>query len=253
MTRSGRRTVRAAALAVLAVVVATVVAGCVVNARRGSGTVVDRVVEVSAFRRIEVTSGVTVRLRSGPTTAVTVTADDNLVDDVDVSVVRDTLRIRLQPGVTATRATLRVEVVVPADAPAPEAFRLSGAARVEADDPLQTRTLAVTVDGAATFVAELDVGSLTVDASGASRVRFDGDATSAVWKVSGASAVDASDLLSSEVVADVSGGSSVQLLANDTADLEASGASRIRWSGDATLTRADSTGASSITRVDEPG
>ncbi|MBC8070637.1 MAG: DUF2807 domain-containing protein, partial [Deltaproteobacteria bacterium] len=66
--------------------------------------------------------------------------------------------------------------------------------------------------------------------------------------VSGASQVEAAGLVAREVEVEASGASSAEVTANVSLDVDASGASEVRWGGDAQTVAQDASGASSITK-----
>jgi Putative auto-transporter adhesin, head GIN domain len=149
--------------------------------------------------------------------------DGNLLPLVDVDVQDGVLRAR-------THATMRpdLELVLVVRAPTLRQVELSGAARGE-------------IVGLAGDAFELEV-------DGAGEARVEGAVDRFTLEVSGASRVDAARLIAGEVVVEASGASSAEVTANVAIDAEASGASDIRWGGDAQKIARDASGASSIER-----
>jgi hypothetical protein len=78
----------------------------------GSGTVVTRDIPVTSFSKIEVSSAFVVTVSFGSSEEATVRVDDNMIDELDVEVSGDTLRIALRSGVSVRDATLEADVML---------------------------------------------------------------------------------------------------------------------------------------------
>ncbi|MEQ1923480.1 MAG: DUF2807 domain-containing protein, partial [Pyrinomonadaceae bacterium] len=91
---------------------------------------------------------------------------------------------------------------------------------------------------------------LTIDSSGASKIKISGETAKLTVDVSGASKIDAETLTTGNANIDASGASNVTV--NVTGDLraEASGASRISYTGTPTNITKDTSGASKVTKKD---
>jgi hypothetical protein len=88
--------------------------------------------------------------------------------------------------------------------------------------------------------------SLTIDASGASKIKVDGEARELIVDLSGASRLDAENLKSENVTVDASGASNATVMALNELNADASGASCIRYVGEPKNVDKKSSGTSSI-------
>ena len=266
--RTGAATLTAALTAALTALTLAV-AGCDMPSTgglgqvQGSGEVVTKVYDLSGFTRLETDSGFDVRVERGDAYAVSVTVDDNLVEEhLEVELHDDTLHVGLAPlwnyvGVTAT-ATVTM--------PGLEGVEASGAARVVASGFTSGDPLRVSLSGATTLVvSEVDAGAVTVDASGGSRVAGHLSAEELAGELSGASVLDLEGFARS-LRLDVSGGSRLELLpfivvdadlrlsggswgaarVTGTLTAEASGGSRLEYAGAPRLGSIDVSGGSVV-------
>ena len=162
---------------------------------------------------------------------------ESMVSEVTLHVARlDTVRVR-------GAARLSFDAMVGDDVH----IDLSGASRVEGA-AIDAARLRVDVSGASELLARAVVvpGEVAVDASGASRVRLEGTGgVGLVVRASGASLVDTAALPVTDADVDVSGASTVDLLADGTVVGDLSGASRLRLDGDAGFD-VDTSGASTV-------
>jgi hypothetical protein len=194
----------------------------------GSGTVVDSEREVGAFDALEVGSGLQVALAVGDTTGVVVRADDNLQDLVVAEVEDGTLTLEVDGSVRD--ATLEATVTVPADALT--AVTLAEAASLTDTDPLTSSQIRLDLDGAARAFMVLEVGSLVVDAQGASVLNASGTAQRLDLTADGASTVTLGELSVPQASVTVRGASRAAVTVTEQLEASASGASRITYGGD---------------------
>jgi hypothetical protein len=194
----------------------------------GSGTVVDSEREVGAFDALEVGSGLQVALAVGDTTGVVVRADDNVQDLVVAEVEDGTLTLEVDGSVRD--ATLEATVTVPADALT--AVTLAEAASLTDTDPLTSSQIRLDLDGAARAFMVLEVGSLVVDAQGASVLNASGTAQRLDLTADGASTVTLGELSVPQASVTVRGASRAAVTVTEQLEASASGASRITYGGD---------------------
>jgi autotransporter-associated beta strand protein len=209
----------------------------------GSGNVVSRQIPVSSFSKIQVSSSFVVRLSIGSPEAVTVRVDDNLVDDLDVGVSSDTLRIGLKGGISVTHATLQADVTNPSESE----IDASGASSVTSDR-LTSSSFALTLSGASSFDGGVAVAEGSVELSGASHALLSGSARTMSMTASGARQLLAGDLSIASLTIELSGASHGEVHVNGTIAATASGASNLTYSGSPTFTKRDVSGASQISQ-----
>ena len=217
-------------------------AGCTKHLT-GSGNVVTRQITVTSFSKMEVSYAFAVQLSLGDPPEVTVRVDDNLVDDLDVGVAGETLRIGLKGGLAVNHATLEADVTVPSLV----GIDMSGASTLKAQGPLASSPFELSLSGASTFDGELALDHAAIGLSGASHAVLAGSAKTVEASVSGASQIEAEDLSLDSLTIDLSGASHAAVAVTGTISASASGASNLTYSGTPTFTRKDVSGGSAIT------
>ena len=203
------RAARVALLASLVVAIGAASVSCTRDRVRGSGNVVARDIAVASFSRLEVGSAFEVTVSLGGQPSLTLRIDDNLDRHVDVGVDGDTLHIGLRRGTSVSDVTLQAAVTAPSLAQ----IQGSGSSRIRLQDPLAGEDLRLELSGASRLdlaLEQLQVDALEVGLSGASNAE--------VW-------------------------------VRRTLSATLSGASSLRYRGSPTLTRQETSGGSSITRV----
>jgi len=189
---------------------------------QGSGTSKTEKRNASGFNKIDASGAVNVDVTIGSAFAVEVTTDDNLLANVKTEASGDTLKIFTEDSISP-----KTKINVKVSMPEIENFEVSGASsgnisNVKADD-------------------------LELKASGASKIKIEGIAKELNADLSGASSLEAVNLKTENAKVEASGASKANVSATEDLDANASGASKITYSGAPKNIKQDSSGASSIT------
>lgn len=195
---------------------------------RGDGNIVRETRTMDEFDKMEVSGAIHASFEVGKEFQVVVETDENLLPFIATTVDDGKLRIHWdRHGSVQPTKAVSIRVTAP---------RLEG----------------VSVSGASTADCRaLAEDSLEVRASGASKVRLEGSAKTLDVDASGASRLDGSKFVAGHVKIDVSGASSVKVVASESIEGEASGASSVRYGGSASRIEVDTSGASSVKREKE--
>lgn len=190
---------------------------------QGSGTSKTEKRNLSDFTKIDASGAVNVEVAVGNAFVVEVQADDNLLANIKTEKSGDTLKIYSED-----RISPKTTVVIRVSMPEIENFEVSGAS-----------------SGNLTNVKADDLG---LKASGASKIKIGGTANELKAEASGASTIDAENLKTESAEVNASGASKTYVSANKDLDAEASGASKIVYTGEPKNLKQNSSGASSITK-----
>ncbi|MFN8289919.1 MAG: head GIN domain-containing protein [Chitinophagaceae bacterium] len=214
---------------------------------RGSGTIKTDVRNEKGFQNIEVQGAIKVFVRQDSGYAVKVEADDNLQDHIEVYVDKQTLVIRPEKGFNL-RPTRSIKVYV--SGPSFRDFDISGASSIRSDNRLSGQDeLSIELSGASEAEVDVKCPKVSIDASGASTATLNGETKDLQISNTGASSAKCYQLLTENAVVEVSGASHAEVAASVKLDANASGASNIRYKGNAALTQ-DVSGAGSVKKVD---
>lgn len=214
---------------------------------RGSGTIKTDVRNEKGFQNIEVQGAIKVFVRQDSGYAVKVEADNNLHDHIEVYVDKQTLVIRPEKGFNL-RPTRSIKVYV--SGPSFRDFNISGASSIRSDNRLSGEDeLSIELSGASEAEVDVKCPKVSIDASGASTATLNGETKDLQISNTGASSAKCYQLLTENAVVEVSGASHAEVAASVKLDANASGASNIRYKGNAALTQ-DVSGAGSVKKVD---
>ncbi len=161
--------------------------------------------DVDAFKAIAIEGSVDIEAKVGEARSVEVEAAGTVIDDVETTVIGDTLHVRLERGVHVNVGRMLVRVTVPEL----EAIAVSGAGDAR--------------------ISSVDAKAFSVSISGSGDVEVDGQAETIDVSVSGSGDVRARSLEAGTATVTVRGSGDVTLTASDTAT------GTIRGSGDVTV------------------
>ena len=187
----------------------------------GSGTSKTETRDLSGFEEIEAGGAVNVEVSVQKDFSVTVEADDNLIQDIKTEINGNALKIYSE-----ARISPKTKINVKISMPEINAVDLSGASTA--------------------VVSNVKSDSIKLEASGASKIKIDGEANSLESYASGASGINAEGLKVENADIEASGASNTTVWANEELKADASGASSIYYAGEPKNLLQNSSGASSV-------
>jgi hypothetical protein len=236
---------------IIAAIVAAVAVTCTVLILRGwpgglvgSGNLETEEYAFTNFTKVEIGSAFEFEIEQSSSYNISVTADDNVIDYVQVSQVGQTLKIRLGRVTWLGPVTLRASVTMPQL----HGLTVSGASRGIVSDFSSTEDLDITVSGASRVTGDITAGNAEFDISGASTIQLEGSANDMVADVSGASRFNLDDFAVNNADVDFSGASSGTINLDGRLDADLSGASRLWYIGEPTMGDIDTSGASTLSK-----
>ena len=191
------------------------------NYTKGSGNIVAEKRDIRDFTGVDASGAMRVEITVGKEFAVELEGDDNILPLVETSVRNGVLHFERSGGIcTENRLIARISL------PELDNLEVSGAT--------------------AAAVANVNSEDLKIRASGASKIEINGAAADLDAKISGASKLNADNLQTARAKVRASGASKAAIFASESVDADASGASRIIYSGNPTKVKNDASGASKI-------
>lgn len=188
---------------------------------KGSGNIAAENRDIRGFKGIDVSGVFQVEITAQKDFGVEIEADDNLLRFIKTEVRDGVLHIETERRIS-TGNGLKVRI----SAPDIESIEASGVSKVN--------------------LTGVRNDQLRVDTSGASKISVDGETAKFIVEVSGASSIDAENLKAEAAAVNASGASHVSVFAINELRADASGASKIAYSGSPKNIEKSSSGASTI-------
>ncbi|APV43409.1 DUF2807 domain-containing protein [Dehalogenimonas formicexedens] len=229
----------------------------------GRGPVETRNQDFSGFTKIEISSTFKVEVVRDSGYSVSVTTNENIFGYLDFSQEGDTLKIKLKDG-SYTVASLKARITAPeiaslqvsgASSASLSGFTsnanlklvASGASSIELDS-IKCGDLDANVSGASKIKGSMETGNATFLVSGASNVSLSGQGRDLKVTCSGASRGSLKEFASTNAKVSFSGASNGDVSTSGRLDVTLSGASSLKYYGNATLGDVNVTGASSLNK-----
>jgi len=216
------------------------------NSLIGSGKEASKKVKVADFTSLEVHVPFQVTITSGDTFSTVLTADDNVLPHIGAVKEGSTLKLFIDPGIKQlqTKRTLRAAITMPTLA----GIDLSSAAHVTLEGMKSSKEFRAKLTGASSLKGTLEARSMEVEASAASTVDLKGAATKAMLSASTASRLGLRELALGSASVTLTGASWASVNAKAKLDYALEGASKLEYQGKPTIGKADTSGASSVSR-----
>jgi hypothetical protein len=232
-----------AGLAVMLTFLLTLDSGCsyAFNGIKGNGNVVKQERQISSFNSLEVGGAFRVFLIQGDKEALTVEADENLLEVIKTSVAGNTLKISTTEDINDSEALYIYLTITDL-----KEMEISGACKLTCENKIKLNDLDMECSGASDVELKLAANDLDLDFSGASQVNMFGSANEVSLDLSGASDLDAFEMEADKYSADVSGASNAKINVRSELSVDVSGAANLRYKGEPRLLQTDVSGASTL-------
>ncbi|RFZ85498.1 DUF2807 domain-containing protein [Mucilaginibacter terrenus] len=211
---------------------------------RGSGVSATEKRTVVDFEKIDISGGFNVHIRQDSSSAVTITADDNLLKYIKTSVEGGKLRIY------STRNFFGgSNVSVSVGFKHLRALEASGGVEVVGDGHINTGDFDLDLSGSTNVKLDITAARVHTEGSGSTEISLKGQATSHDIDMSGSGTVDALDFVVGKYNIETSGASHCRINVLTDLSVHTSGSSEIEYRGNPSNVNSDKSGSSSITKI----
>ena len=231
-------TIFAAALAILSSGCSDI--GICVN---GQGPLTDSTLSVASFSGIHISDNANVYLRQGPVQEVTVTTQENILEDIDIEVINDILLIKLD----GCHYSYDLDVFVTLAQPLSE-ISVSGSGDLIGDTLIQAaQNLTLDISGSGEISLETTATDIESEISGSGGLNLSGTAVNHNLKISGSGDLSSYDLVCDNHDLGVSGAGTGEVYVNGgTLDVRISGSGKVYYKGSPSSINTQITGSGSL-------
>lgn len=210
----------------------------------GDGNIKTESRSVSSFTGVDVSGGLDIYVKQDSATSVTIETDANLQQYIHTRVENGVLLI-YQENNTSIEGTKGITIRV--SNPSFSSFEASGACDIRGDNKIQNPgEINLHASGASNIDLDLNAPKVSGELSGASGLKLSGTTKDLMINASGASHAKCFELMTENADADLSGASSASVFASVKITGEASGASDLKYKGNATTVTVNTSGAGSV-------
>ncbi len=209
------------------IILSVVLASCML--KKGSGNIITQTKTVSKFTGINISGGFEVEIKNGATENVVVEADDNLMKYVDVNVVGDELKVRLEQ-ISVSDAHLKILIT----APQIDHINASAGSDITTKDQFKSASpISVKASSGSDIKANLDAPEVKAEVSSGGEITLSGRTKDLHATSASGSSITASELLSENSYVSASSGGSVHVYASVKVEAKASSGGDVYYKGGA--------------------
>lgn len=211
---------------------------------RPEGEVTSREANFSGYSALQVSDAFNVNVQFSDTEEkITIKANENLHDRIIVKMEGQTLRIGLK-NYTNIKGSATLDAFIVTNRITN--FDVSGASKLSLESELIASEADIKLSGASEFKGALDLDRLELEAGGASHLNIFGNTAMLNASLSGASTLEDYDFTIGKLNLRMAGASDTYLSVDQSIDIEASGASKLSYKGNAEVREKRLSGASEI-------
>jgi hypothetical protein len=226
----------------LTLFVAFLSTGCAFTGIRGSGSVLTKDIPSGAFDRVQIDNSFHVDVMQGPGYSLSVSADDNLWDYVDIYNYGGILHVGMKSG-NYQNTHLSAKIVLPR-LTAMEANGASSVLLHSIDDP--DNRIELRVGGASSADGDVRCREILIAVTGAGTVTLRGGADRMTLDADGASHAHLEQFRTRTARARIADAADATILVTAELEFEVSGAAHFTYAGHPMITRAESSGAATV-------
>jgi Putative auto-transporter adhesin, head GIN domain len=182
--------------------------------------------DVRDFTKLKVGGAFDVKIIKSPTYSLKIEADENIIKIIETKVEDGTLYIKSTENICNFKS-LKIYVSMPELT----GIIASGASEIESTDQFESEKMDITLSGASEVELNIKTKLLQTKVSGASEVELTGEVDTHALVMSGASELEAYKLVAKNYAIVCSGASECQINVTNELNVEASGASEIKYMG----------------------
>jgi len=202
------------------------------SGKKGNGIVVEENREVTQeFTAVDASEGLDVYVSQGADFAISVEADENIIDLIGTDIKNGTLRIHAIENIG--NATKKVFVSLPEVT----ALESSSGAHLSTQNMVRAERLTVDASSGSVLTAEVEANTVDVDASSGANIEVSGATEMLYVDGSSGANIRAKDLNSKECRAEGSSGANISVNVSHALTADATSGANIRYSGDAEVTK----------------
>lgn len=203
-------------------------AGCVPGSVAGRGTSEEYSFEVNDFTKIQTALFCNVEYYYSPVNSVTLKIQPNLLEHITVEVSNGTLIVSSKRSISWSGTSTPTLTV---SSPVLTGLDLNGAGEFAAHDKITGESFTLSLDGAGSGSAELDVDVLNASIAGAGSFNLSGRADTASLRLDGTGRFNALSLQTKDADISIAGSGAVSIACSDNLKVDAAGIGEVQYRG----------------------
>lgn len=214
---------------------------------KGNGDVVTKTIETGDYDMVSVNNSLDVELVSGKEGEITVMAESNILEHLEIETKGDKLIVGVKKGINiSTREGIKVTVPVEKI----RAVSLAGSGDIYSDMVLRNSKFKLSLAGSGDISLHTESKTLNVSLAGSGDIKLKGRTENLDASLAGSGDIEAFNLKANNVEASIAGSGDVSVYCNG-GDMKASiaGSGDLRYKGSTSSTKKSVIGSGDITKM----
>ncbi|HBR53442.1 MAG TPA: DUF2807 domain-containing protein [Flavobacteriaceae bacterium] len=210
---------------------------------KGSGNVTETSRTTQPYDEVQVVGSITVNLVSGNEGNITIMADNNLHEYIEVETNGDVLKVKMKKGISYSS---KHDIVVTVPFTDLSEVSLTGSGDVTSTKPIKGNSLTFNVVGSGDMILAIDAETVEAKITGSGDMRLSGSANNLEVKVSGSGDFEGYSLNAANTEVYVSGSGDAEVNAKNALKARVNGSGDVRYKGSPEMSDTKVLGSGSI-------
>ena len=215
------------------------------NCEEGKGNIVEEVVSLDRFSKIDLSGASKVFLKQGNTQSVSIKAPKNIIALLNTEISGEEWDIEFEKCIK-TKKDVEIYIQIPEI----NELSISGSGEILGDGVIESDKLQLGVKGSGEMKLQLEVKELESDIAGSGDLILSGRSKLHDISIKGSGDVAAFDLLTDESEVDIKGSGDVKLTASYALNVNIKGSGDVLYKGDVKKIDSDIVGSGSLRQAD---
>ncbi len=214
---------------------------------QGNGKVVTETRTTGDYDAIQISGFFDVDLVAGKEGKITIQGEENLLPAIKVEVENNSLKVYVERSTNIrTSSNKKIQITIPFEKISE--LSLAGSGEIQSKDIIKNDKFSIKLSGSGNFTLPVDTNNLELNVSGSGNVHLKGTASNFSAKLSGSGNIDAANLKSKVVEANVSGSGNSKVACDESLTARVSGSGNIRYVGNPEKKDTKVSGSGTITK-----
>ena len=214
-----------------------------VNCIEPEGEIKTLDIKLDNFTRIDVEIPANIKLITGDSTRITISAPESIVSQILAIVKRD--RLNLEGNICNVKNN---QINIQITTPSLSALKLKGSANVYSETPIRTDELIMKINGSGNISLNVFANSIISDISGTGGININGTCKELVVDINGSGNFKGLGLNTYKAKVEIEGSGTASVVALNNLNAKVDGSGEIRYSGEPNL-KINISGSGKITKI----
>ena len=214
-----------------------------VNCIEPEGEIKTLDIKLENFTRIDVEIPANIKLITGDSAKITISAPESIVSQILAIVKRD--RLNLEGNICNVKNN---QINIQITTPSLSALKIKGSASVYADTPIRTDELVMKINGSGNISLNVFANSIVSDISGTGGININGTCKELVVDINGSGNFKGLGLNTYKAKVDIEGSGTASVVALNSLNAKVDGSGEIKYSGEPNL-NINISGSGKITKI----